>query len=75
VLSLNSLLDAEEDVDLSFRETFSEHNTAETRVVDALCIIGSVNVAQANKHAGLAVELYLLYTVVPTASQTGENAN
>jgi hypothetical protein len=75
VPSPNSLLDAEEDVESSFRETSSEHNTAETRAADVLCTMRGVNVRQADEHAGPAVELYLPYTVVPTASQTGENVN
>jgi hypothetical protein len=74
VLSLNSLLDVKEDVDLSYRETSSEHNTAKTRAADALCTMRGVNVGQADEHAGPAVELYLPYTV-PTASQTEENVN
>ncbi|KAF1957160.1 hypothetical protein CC80DRAFT_547878 [Byssothecium circinans] len=76
ILSPNSLLDAEGDVDLSFRETSSKDNTAETQAADPLCALGIVNMKQANDSASLTIELCLLeHTAASTASQTEEDVN
>src|SRR5262245_22685652 len=76
ILSPNSLLDAEGDVDSSFGETSPEDNTAETQAADVLCALGIVNVRQADDSASTTMELCLLeHTAASTASQTEEDVD
>jgi hypothetical protein len=72
MLSPNSLLDAEGDVDSSFGEfSWPGNNAAETQAADALCEMGATEVSQNDGHPSQIMEPCLPeYPAALTASQT-----